>query len=92
MVEEGLKIDKESVLNSSEYETWKRKWLFLVENEINESIKMTQNWFLQKNDHIGSQNKARSECESDIDRLKSEIAELKSDLATCRSQAELNDL
>lgn len=62
LVEEGLKIDKESVLNSPEYETWK------------------------------SQNEARSECESDIDRLKSEIAELKSDLATCRSQAELDDL
>jgi len=62
LVEEGLKIDKESVFNSPEYETWK------------------------------SQNEARSECESDIDRLKSEIAELKSDLATCRSQAELNDL
>ena len=48
MVEEGLKIDKESVFNSSEYETWKRKWLFLTENEIDESFKMTQNWLLQK--------------------------------------------
>ena len=31
LVEEGLKIDKESVFNSPEYETWKRKWLFRTE-------------------------------------------------------------
>ena len=39
-----------------------------------------------------SKNEVKSECKTEIDSLKLEIAKLKSDLATCESQVEEADI
>ena len=49
------------------------------------------NFCSKKGNTLNSDNEAKSEYETELERLRAEVASLKSDLATCQSQSAFSD-